>query len=333
MKGELYTQKWANNMSEMSPPKMIKHNAKRSYTKISFEPDLSRFPDIQKSKESILSLMALIYRRSLDVAACLPKSVSVLFNEQRVPVANFADYVRLFSRPEKMADGEEGEAKDLVYSRLGKSYEVAVGLSSTGSFENMSFVNNVWTSRGGSHVSAVTSQVVDAIEKALQKKGVSKLPSSNTIRNKLMVFVNALIENPSFEGQTKDSLVTKSQPLDRSNTLPTELLNKIVRRTGIVEQLLADLQAVENNKLVSSVANKGKSRKIALEVPKLEDALLAGTDRALDCTLILTEGDSAKALAVAGLEVVGRETFGVFPLKGASPFFLSFFSPRIITSS
>lgn len=34
------------------------------------------------------------------------------------------------------------------------------------------------------------------------------------------------------------------------------------------------------------------------------------------CTLILTEGDSAKALAVAGLSVVGRDNFGVFPLRG-----------------
>lgn len=34
------------------------------------------------------------------------------------------------------------------------------------------------------------------------------------------------------------------------------------------------------------------------------------------CSLILTEGDSAKALAVAGLEVIGRERFGVFPLRG-----------------
>ena len=32
--------------------------------------------------------------------------------------------------------------------------------------------------------------------------------------------------------------------------------------------------------------------------------------------LILTEGDSAKSLAMAGLEIVGRDNFGVFPLRG-----------------
>jgi DNA topoisomerase II len=51
-------------------------------------------------------------------------------------------------------------------------------------------------------------------------------------------------------------------------------------------------------------------------LPKLSDANNAGTKHASQCTLILTEGDSAKALAVAGLAVVGRDNFGVFPLRG-----------------
>lgn len=51
-------------------------------------------------------------------------------------------------------------------------------------------------------------------------------------------------------------------------------------------------------------------------IPKLDDANDAGTRNSRDCTLILTEGDSAKSLAVAGLGVVGRDKYGVFPLKG-----------------
>ena len=49
---------------------------------------------------------------------------------------------------------------------------------------------------------------------------------------------------------------------------------------------------------------------------KLEDANNAGSKNGSKCTLILTEGDSAKALAVSGLSVVGRDNFGVFPLRG-----------------
>ena len=51
-------------------------------------------------------------------------------------------------------------------------------------------------------------------------------------------------------------------------------------------------------------------------IPKLDDANWAGTHRSHECTLIITEGDSAKALAIAGLSVVGRNAFGVFPLRG-----------------
>jgi DNA topoisomerase-2 len=51
-------------------------------------------------------------------------------------------------------------------------------------------------------------------------------------------------------------------------------------------------------------------------LPKLADANNAGGRNGQDCTLILTEGDSAKSLAVAGLGVVGRDNFGVFPLRG-----------------
>jgi DNA topoisomerase-2 len=51
-------------------------------------------------------------------------------------------------------------------------------------------------------------------------------------------------------------------------------------------------------------------------IPKLDDANDAGGRHAKKCCLILTEGDSAKALAVSGLSVVGRDRYGVFPLKG-----------------
>jgi DNA topoisomerase-2 len=51
-------------------------------------------------------------------------------------------------------------------------------------------------------------------------------------------------------------------------------------------------------------------------ITKLDDANNAGTRLGSQCTLILTEGDSAKSLAVSGLAVVGRDNFGVFPLRG-----------------
>ena len=43
---------------------------------------------------------------------------------------------------------------------------------------------------------------------------------------------------------------------------------------------------------------------------------MAGTGNSRQCSLILTEGDSAKTLAMSGIQIVGRDHYGVFPLKG-----------------
>lgn len=48
----------------------------------------------------------------------------------------------------------------------------------------------------------------------------------------------------------------------------------------------------------------------------MEDANDAGTGRSLECTLILTEGDSAKTMAVSGIASIGRDKYGIFPLRG-----------------
>ena len=67
---------------------------------------------------------------------------------------------------------------------------------------------------------------------------------------------------------------------------------------------------------LGSLINTFDLRRI-LGITKLADANNAGTKQhAKNCTLILTEGDSAKALAISGLGVVGRDNFGVFPLRG-----------------
>ena len=60
----------------------------------------------------------------------------------------------------------------------------------------------------------------------------------------------------------------------------------------------------------------GKKKSTIRGIPKLDDANWAGGPKSDQCTLILTEGDSAKSLAISGLEIIGRDKYGVFPLRG-----------------
>jgi len=344
--GFQYMQEWTKNMSSVTIP-VIDESGKKvsnSYTKITFEPDLARFglaetsgkaSGIKENGALLDEIVQMFQRRAMDIAACVaPTKVNFQYERPSGPVSSipdigsFKEYVELFSAraaapaaggPTDSADpaqGASGAAEPsgqnyIAYANVNDRWEVAVGLSSTGNFENMSFVNNVWTVRGGTHVTLVTAQITKAIEQALAKKNATT--TSAAIRNKMMVFVNCKIENPMFEGQTKGSLNSKPAVFGSTCKLSDAYLKEIIAKTGIVESLLEDIATKEHNRAMKRP--KSPSSQV-IDVAKLEDAHDAGGPRALDCTLILTEGDSAKALAVAGLEVVGRQTFGVMPLRG-----------------
>jgi len=60
----------------------------------------------------------------------------------------------------------------------------------------------------------------------------------------------------------------------------------------------------------------GKKKKKITGIPNFDDANKAGGKYSEHCTLFLTEGISAKTFSVSGLSVIGRDYYGIFPLKG-----------------
>jgi DNA topoisomerase-2 len=127
------------------------------------------------------------------------------------------------------------------------------------------------------------------------------------------LFVNALIENPAFDSQTKETLNTKATNFGSTYKLSDAFI-KAVLKSGVVETVLHVAKAKEEAKMQRALG-KGM-KKTRLGIPKLEDANKAGTRESQKCTIILTEGDSAKSLAMAGIQVVGRDYYGCFPLRG-----------------
>ena len=122
-----------------------------------------------------------------------------------------------------------------------------------------------------------------------------------------------MIENPSFTSQTKETLTTKASAFGSSPKLSEECLKKVVSKLAIVPKIL-EAQSAKDAKDNSKTDGKKQSR--ITGIPKLDDATHAGTKESAKCTLILTEGDSAKAMALSGLSQEQRKFFGVYPLKG-----------------
>jgi DNA topoisomerase-2 len=131
------------------------------------------------------------------------------------------------------------------------------------------------------------------------------------VKNNLWIFINASIVNPAFSSQTKEYLttaVTDFTPCDLSDAFYTKLA-----KSDLVERAKS-LKDFHEQKLMTKT--DGRKTKSITGIPKLEDANEAGGSKSRKCTLIICEGDSAKSFAVSGLGVVGRDYYGVYPVKG-----------------
>ena len=293
---KIYTQTFSNNMTQRTKAD-VKASSKAPYTQISFIPDYERFGMKNMSDD----IYKLFNRRVIDACATTPKEVSVFFNGEKLMIKDFEKYCELF------LDKKE---QPFVYEASGERWEIVASISSSGSFEFLSFVNGINTIKGGKHIEYITNMITkNLVDMTLSKK--KKVVKSQHIKDNLFVFVKALIVNPSFDSQSKETLTTPVAKFGSKCELTDKFYDKLFK-IGIVDKALSITEFYDKKKLVKTDGKK-LSRII---VPKLDDANLAGTKDSASCTLILTEGDSAKTMAISGLSVIGRDKYGVFPLRG-----------------
>jgi len=305
--GKKFKQVFRDNMSEAEKPVVKKCTAaekkKGDYTKISFRPDLTRFKMSSFNDDTV----ALLSKRAYDIAGSMAnragKKLVVTLNGNKLPIKSFQTYLALY----------DNITPPSAYERVGERWEVGVSASIDGSFQQISFVNAICTSKGGGHTTYIADQVAKKLQAAVKKKNKGGVEiKANQIKNHLCVFVNCLVENPAFDSQTKENLTTRPGTFGTDCKLSDKFL-KQVEKSGVIDSILAFAKFKQGQAL----KRKGGTKKTKLTgITKLDDANFAGGAKSKDCTLIITEGDSAKSLAMSGLSVVGRDHYGVFPLKG-----------------
>lgn len=313
-RGLRYQQTWHDNMGTMEEA-VITETSDADYTKITFVPDipiLTGSPEARGMEDLDYLTMC---RRVVDIAGCAAGQLEVTLNGQVVTVPSFEAYSNLYRAP---------SAPPLCYHRVNHRWEVAIGLSENGAFDSVSFINGIAVLKG-THIDLIVQQVSQAIVEHIAKQypELAGEVSPMWVRRQLFVSCNALIENPSFDSQMKESLTSSPKSWGSTCNFSQSFLDKLLVSQeaggpGIVEAVVTTARGRQQESLSKALGRLTTKRKGPTQVnlPKLEDARWAGSKKSSECTLILTEGDSAKALAVAGLEVIGREKFGVFPLRG-----------------
>ena len=304
-----YSQTWRNNMLTCERPDMKAYRASKGSVKLSFIPDPTRFIGAFTETGMSQDMISVFHTRVIELAGLVGKDVKITWNGVVVASNTFEKYIKLFLR-----DGLTGYA----YEDCGPRWEVGAILAShlysdeeeLPEDKHLSFVNGVHTKKGGKHVETVSRKVLGDFCDVAKAKKVEIKPGQ--LKHSVVLFINATIVNPSFDSQSKEFMTT---PAAEFGSRP-EFTGKLVTGLGKLGLLEEAKFLLEAKSARESKKTDGKKRSTLRGIVKLEDALFAGTAKSSECTLILTEGDSAATSAISGLKEVGRERWGVFPLRG-----------------
>jgi DNA topoisomerase-2 len=307
--GKQYSQSWFDNMFNVEKPSVKAYKGAKGGVKITFLPDRARFAGAFDESGIIADMIACFHTRVIELAALVGKDVKVTWNGAVVGSNTFEKFIKLFLR-----DGMTGFA----YENCGPRWEVGAILAShlysdeeeLPEDKHISFVNGIHTKKGGKHVETVSRKVLADFCEFAKKKKVDIKPGQ--LKNSIVLFLNATIVNPSFDSQSKEFLTTPAAEFGSKPEYSGKLIDSL-GKLGLLEEARYILEA---KTLRDVKKTDGKKRSTIRGIVKLEDALMAGTAKSKDCTLILTEGDSAATSAISGLKEVGRELWGVFPLRG-----------------
>ncbi len=308
IRGLKYTQEFTDNLNTIHAPRILKCSLnKKPYTTVSFKPDYQR---LGLPGGLSADMLALLKRRVYDIAAVTEKAVKVKYNGQLVPVRTFTQYVDLFQMPLESAALPSGTSKTYVHEQSDARWEYAVALAPDGEFTQVSFVNGIFTGKGGKHVDYLMAQIVKKL--TLYIKAKRKVEIKANLKSLLSLYVRCEIENPNFDSQTKDYLTTPSANFGSACEVSDKFIEKLAK-LGVMEAACA-LTEIKEQKAVKK--NDGTKSRSIRGIPKLIDALDAGGPQSDSCMLILCEGDSAKAGIVSGLSALDRQKIGVYPLRG-----------------
>lgn len=293
-----YVQAFSANMSVKTEPEISAYT-KYPFTRVRFVPDYARF----KHKGLAVDMRDLMTKRVHDICALTPADVKVFLNDEKIECKNFEKYVDLY------LEDKETHPRVHVVSADGR-WEVSISSSREG-FRQVSFVNGINTFKGGKHVDYVVNQITKKLcELITKRRKITVRP--NVVKDNLFVFIKSTINNPTFDSQTKEFLTTPVSKFGTKFELDDKTVEKVYK-FDIVDRVVS---LSEKDDAKEAKKTDGRKRSVIRGIQKLDDANWAGTAKSKECTLILTEGDSAKSMAISGLSEIGRNKYGVFPLKG-----------------
>ena len=289
-------------------------------TKVTFKPDASIFQETVEFEFDIL-------KQRLREMAFLTKGIHIILRDMRVEesskpierefhyeggIKEFVSYLNRSKTP---------LYEDIMYFESSKNnvyVEVAMQHNDSYTESTYSFVNNINTPEGGTHMigfrNAITKTFNDyARNNKLLKESEPNLTGED-IREGLTAIISVKIEDPQFEGQTKQKL-GNSEARTAVDSTVSELLTYYLEQNPTVAKLICEKSILAQR--ARDAARKARDltrRKTALETASLPGKLADCSDRNPEnCEIYIVEGDSAGGSAKSARS---RATQAILPLRG-----------------
>ncbi len=199
----------------------------------------------------------------------------------------------------------------------GVAVEIALQHNDSYSENTYGFVNNITTPEGGTHVegfrAALTKTFNDYAKKNKLIKENEKLAGED-IREGLTAIISVKIENPQFEGQTKQKLGNSEARGAVSSVLSTQLEIFLEQNPNVAKLIVEKSVMAQRAREAARKARDLTRRKSALEGSSLPGKLADCSDKdPANCEIYIVEGDSAGGSAKTARD---RATQAILPLRG-----------------
>lgn len=315
-KGKIYKQRYERGKS-MYPLKIVGDcDAEKSGTQVTFSPDGSIFEDTVFDFDTL--------KQRLREMAFLTKGIKIRLVDERKEQeqekefhyeGGIKEFVIYLNRSKEALYNQviycEGE-KDGVY------VEVALQHNDSYNDATYSFVNNITTPEGGTHLAGFRNALTKTFNAYAKNNKILKenetALSGEDIREGMTAVISVKISEPQFEGQTKQKL-GNSEARGAVDSVVSEQLTYFLEQNPMVAKTICEKSLLAQR--AREAARKARDltrRKTALEGTSLPGKLADCSDKdPKNCEIFIVEGDSAGGSAKTARS---RATQAILPLRG-----------------